>query len=76
MEFIPLHIKDAYIVNVKLHQDHRGHLAELFNMNAYPEDITKYFPVQQVTWSSNHKVGHFFLYTLEILFVSFLKINK
>lgn len=55
MEFIPLHIKDAYIVSVKLHQDHRGHLAELFNMNAYPEDITKYFPVQQVTWSSNHK---------------------
>lgn len=71
MEFIPLHIKDAYIVSVKLHQDHRGHLAELFNMNAYPEDITKYFPVQQVTWSSNHKVGHFFFIHLKYYLCSF-----
>lgn len=55
MEFIPLHIKDAYFIHIKLHKDKRGHLAELFNMNTYPEDIRRHFPVQQVTWSANHK---------------------
>ena len=62
MEIIPLHIKDAYIVRIKLHSDQRGHLAELFNMNTYPKDIKRHFPVQQVTWSANHKVGYFFAF--------------
>ncbi|CAI9741286.1 dTDP-4-dehydrorhamnose reductase [Octopus vulgaris] len=58
VEIIPTHVKDVYICHIKQFKDHRGKLCELFNMVKYPEEIKKFFPVQQITWVTNRKFAH------------------
>ncbi|GAB1602157.1 dTDP-4-dehydrorhamnose reductase [Argonauta hians] len=57
VDLITTHVKDVYICRVSKFQDHRGELCELFNMNKYPEQISKFFPTQQVTFVVNRKLA-------------------
>ncbi|XP_036369587.1 methionine adenosyltransferase 2 subunit beta-like [Octopus sinensis] len=58
VEIFPTHVKDVYICHIKQFKDHRGKLCELFNMAKYPEEIKKFFPIQQITCVTNRKFAH------------------
>ncbi|CAH1775231.1 unnamed protein product [Owenia fusiformis] len=55
MNVIPLHVKDARIIDIQRFKDHRGFLEELYNCQKYPEDITSEFEVKQNTCSRSHQ---------------------
>ena len=55
----PLCIKDAYMIEHPRYHDDRGYLNEILNMEKYPVEITKHFPVLQNTVASSKKVGEY-----------------
>ena len=56
MKTLKLTIEDAYILQFPRYYDERGYLEEVYNQEAFPLEIAKYFPVKQNTVSRSKKV--------------------